>query len=48
MGEAEMARIAAWIDEVCDHVKDESRLETIASEVAEFCAAFPAPGIAFG
>ena len=45
MGEAEMVQIAAWIEEVADHVKDEERLAQIAKEVAAFCSAFPAPGI---
>ena len=45
MGEPEMVRIAAWIEEVAEHVKDEERLAQIAKEVADFCAAFPAPGI---
>ncbi|HXH20477.1 MAG TPA: serine hydroxymethyltransferase [Dehalococcoidia bacterium] len=47
MKEPEMARIAAWIDEVVGAVKDEERLAAIARDVAEFCAAFPAPGIAY-
>jgi glycine hydroxymethyltransferase len=47
MKEPEMARIAAWIDEVVGAVKDEERLAAIAGEVARFCASFPAPGIAY-
>jgi len=45
MGEAEMVQIAAWIEDVAEHVKDEERLAQIAREVAEFCRTFPAPGI---
>ena len=47
MKEPEMARIAAWIDEVVTSVKDEERLAGIATEVAQFCAAFPAPGVPY-
>jgi glycine hydroxymethyltransferase len=47
MKEPEMVRIAAWIDEVAGAVKDEDRLAAIAGEVAQFCASFPAPGIAY-
>jgi glycine hydroxymethyltransferase len=46
MKEQEMARVAAWIDEVVANVNDEDRLDAIAREVAGFCRAFPAPGIA--
>jgi glycine hydroxymethyltransferase len=45
MGEGEMARVAAWIDEVVENVNDEARLAAIAAEVADFCRAFPAPGV---
>jgi glycine hydroxymethyltransferase len=45
MREPEMKRIARWIDEVCQAPADEARLERIAQEVRELCAAFPAPGI---
>ncbi|HEY7269390.1 MAG TPA: serine hydroxymethyltransferase [Dehalococcoidia bacterium] len=47
MKEPEMARIAAWIDEVVANVNDEARLDAIAGDVAAFCAAFPAPGIPY-
>jgi glycine hydroxymethyltransferase len=47
MLEADMDRIAAWIDEVVANVDDEERLDKIAAEVAEFCYAFPAPGIPY-
>ena len=45
MKEPEMARIAAWFDDVVVNVKDEDKLAAIAREVAAFCAAFPAPGL---
>jgi glycine hydroxymethyltransferase len=45
MGVAEMKRIAAWMDEVAQHVGDEAKITRIAGEVAEMCAAFPAPGL---
>jgi glycine hydroxymethyltransferase len=48
MGVAEMKRIAAWMDEVAQAVADEARVARIAAEVAEMCAAFPAPGVAPG
>ena len=47
MMEPEMARIAAWFDEVVTSVKDEEKLAGIAAEVAQFCAAFPAPGVPY-
>lgn len=45
MKEAEMARIAAWIDRVLTVADDASALERIRAEIAEFCQGFPAPGI---
>jgi glycine hydroxymethyltransferase len=45
MGPAEMARIAAWMDEVASHPFEEARLSRIAGEVRELCTHFPAPGI---
>jgi glycine hydroxymethyltransferase len=45
MKEPEMARIAAWIDEVVTHHDDAARKQRIAGEVKELCARFPAPGI---
>jgi glycine hydroxymethyltransferase len=47
MREGDMARVAAWIDEVVANVNDEAKLDAIAVEVAAFCAGFPAPGIAY-
>jgi glycine hydroxymethyltransferase len=46
MKEKEMVAIAAWIDRVIDAAGDERALAKIRSEVADFCKAFPAPGIA--
>ncbi len=46
MTETEMASIAGWIDQAIDAADDGDRLDAIRREVAEFCAAFPAPGIA--
>jgi glycine hydroxymethyltransferase len=46
MKEAEMHRIAAWIDEVIAHVDDDGVAARVAAEVSEFCRSFPAPGVA--
>jgi glycine hydroxymethyltransferase len=48
MGEAQMIRIAAWIDEVIEAVRrpDEAQIERIADEVTELAVAFPIPGAA--
>ena len=40
-----MQRIAAWIAQVVDDVKDEALHAKIRGEVLEFCRAFPCPGI---
>jgi len=45
MGEQEMTRIAAWIDEVVTTPEDEARAARVAGEVRELCSRFPAPGI---
>jgi glycine hydroxymethyltransferase len=45
MREPEMARIAAWIDEIVTNPTDAARKARIAGEVRELCARFPAPGI---
>lgn len=45
MREADMQRIATWIDAVLDAPDDEKRLDRIASEVKEYVADFPAPGL---
>ena len=40
-----MSAIAAWIDRVLEVADDERALHAIRAEVADFCKAFPAPGI---
>ncbi len=45
MNEAEMARIAGWFGRVADAVNDTETLDRISSDVCEFTAAFPCPGI---
>jgi len=45
MKEDEMRRIARWMDEVIEHVKDEDALDRIGREVADFCRQYPAPGM---
>jgi glycine hydroxymethyltransferase len=45
MKEADMGKIAAWIDRAIAAAQDPAALEKIRGEVAEFCRAFPAPGI---
>jgi glycine hydroxymethyltransferase len=45
MREKDMSAIAAWIDRVFKVADDERALHAIRAEVAEFCKAFPAPGI---
>jgi glycine hydroxymethyltransferase len=45
MREPDMQRIAAWIAQVVDDVKDEALHTKIRGEVREFCRAFPCPGI---
>ena len=47
MREAEMTRIAAWMDEALRASDDEPHLDRIRGEIAEFCRSFPAPGILF-
>ncbi|HEY7671892.1 MAG TPA: serine hydroxymethyltransferase [Gammaproteobacteria bacterium] len=47
MKEKEMVAIADWIDRVIDAADDERTLAKIRAEIAEFCKAFPAPGIAY-
>jgi glycine hydroxymethyltransferase len=48
MREAEMSRIAQWMDAVLSAPEDEMKLARIAGEVRELCAGFPAPGIRIG
>ncbi len=45
MVEKDMEPIAAWIDRVLKVADDTEKLHEIRAEVAEFCRAFPAPGI---
>jgi glycine hydroxymethyltransferase len=45
MHEGEMSAIAEWIDRVLQVADDERALHAIRAEIAEFCKAFPAPGI---
>jgi len=45
MGEAEMKRIAAWMDEIVIAHADEARIAAVARDVKELCQRFPAPGI---
>ncbi len=47
MGKDEMARIAAWMDEVVDAAgrDDEATIERVRGEVADLATSFPAPGI---
>lgn len=45
MKEADMHRIAAWIEEVIAHIDDEATIARVAGEVREHCRSFPAPGV---
>ena len=45
MKEADMANIGDWIAEVTTHVHEEATLARIKGEIADFCKAFPCPGI---
>ena len=46
MVESDMASIAAWIDRAIAAADEPDQLDRIRAEVAEFCRAFPAPGLA--
>jgi glycine hydroxymethyltransferase len=48
MKETEMTEVAAWIDKVVSAPDDTGLAESVAGEVAELCARFPAPGISVG
>jgi glycine hydroxymethyltransferase len=48
MKEPEMTEIAAWIDKVVSTPDDVGLAESVAGEVRELCARFPAPGISVG
>jgi glycine hydroxymethyltransferase len=45
MKEPEMPRIAEWMARVVSSIEDEVMLNHTAAEIADFCAAFPPPGI---
>jgi glycine hydroxymethyltransferase len=45
---ADMARIAGWMDRIISAPADAALGERTAAEVAEFCRAYPAPGIVVG
>jgi glycine hydroxymethyltransferase len=48
MSEADMARVAEWMDRIICAPEDTALGERTAAEVAEFCRAYPAPGIVVG
>jgi glycine hydroxymethyltransferase len=48
MGEGDMTRVAAWIDEVVSNVDDEAAIDRVGAEVREYCRRFPAPGCLLG
>jgi glycine hydroxymethyltransferase len=45
MGVAEMARVAAWLDEIVSAPDDLARRARVRDEVRALCARFPAPGL---
>ena len=45
MKEDDMRRIAGWMEQAVESVKDEEALDRIGSEVRDFCRQFPAPGM---
>lgn len=45
MGEAEMVKIADWIDRAISNIDDQSIHSQIKAEVKEMCLGFPVPGI---
>ncbi len=44
MKEAEMLKIAGWINDVVANFKDEARLAAVKEQVKELCLKFPVPG----
>lgn len=46
MREPEMVQIASWIAEAVTYTKDDSVLNRIQHELREFCASYPALGLA--
>jgi len=45
MKEAEMRRVADWIDEALTHHQNDARLTKLRATIREFCRDFPLPGI---
>ncbi len=45
MGQAQMAQVAGFIGQVARELDDPAALARVRAQVAEFCAAFPAPGV---
>lgn len=45
IGPDQMPQLAGWIDTVVANIDDEATIARVAAEVAEFTAAFPAPGL---
>ena len=45
MKEAEMVRIAGWINQCIENHKNSAQLRMVKKEVKNFCSAFPVPGI---
>jgi glycine hydroxymethyltransferase len=45
MKEAEMQRVGGWILQVLKNAADDSVLARVRTEIAQFCQAFPVPGI---
>ena len=45
LGAAEMAQIAAWIDQVVSAPEDEALGAAVAGDIRDLCRQFPAPGI---
>lgn len=48
MGPDEMVRLANWMNQVTNDVKNEGLQAKIAGEIRELCARFPAPGVSQG
>jgi glycine hydroxymethyltransferase len=45
MKEAEMKKLAAWINTVISNYQDKKVLAQVKNEVKEMCLTFPVPGI---
>jgi glycine hydroxymethyltransferase len=45
MKEPEMTKIAEWMDRIVSNTEDEGTIDKTANEIADFCRAFPPPGI---